>query len=145
MKKLFVLFIVAIAFSGCSRALEIKDSTPEPPEKLPSLALKVGDKMPDVSGLTYQREIPYSILDKTIIKVIRDNNPRTQDYSEFATVAYLVCDGEQLPKPFGIFMGTNDTLYLDPDFDGRINRVWTVPLPPISMTAPDCPAPSEKI
>ncbi|KKM71173.1 hypothetical protein LCGC14_1433360 [marine sediment metagenome] len=146
MKKLFLLFIMALVFSGCGRTMEIKDSALEPPEKLLPLALKVGDKMPDMSGTEVTEVLPWFNL------LLGKSGERhfTGLFGEAWTMeAFLYCDGELSEKPFGHYASVLDIVYLDPDMDGEIDEVvLDASKPPqatVGITAPDCPPPATDI
>ncbi|HEA65916.1 MAG TPA: hypothetical protein ENI07_03705, partial [Desulfobacterales bacterium] len=90
MKKLLVLFITALVFSCAGRAMEIKDSALEPPEKLLPPVLMVGDPMPDMSGTEVTDMLPWFnfLLGKS------GERHFTGLFGEAWTMeAFLFCDG----------------------------------------------------
>ena len=144
MKKLLVLFITTLVFSCSGRALEVTDSTLAPPEKLPSLTLKVGDGMPDTSGIETVEVFPWS---HSILGKGGEQHFKGDVDGIWTMEAFLYCDGKLLENPFGIYISELKVIYLDRDMDRIIDEVIVIGSRRMSIgkTAPDCPPPATKI
>ena len=144
MKKLLALFITTLVFSCSGRALEVTDSTLAPPEKLPALTLKVGDEMPDTSGIEIVEVFPWHHL---ILGRGGEQHFKGDVDGIWTMEAFLYCDGKLLENPFGIYISELKVIYLDGDMNREIDEVIMVGSKRISIgeTAPDCPLPATKI
>ena len=146
MRKLFISFVAILVFSGCGRTVGIKASMSEAPKVPPVLILKVGDKMPDMSGIEVTERLPWFnfLLGKS------GGLHYTGVFGEVWTMeAFLFCAGKLLEKPFGFYTSVLDIVYLDPDMDGKIDEVvLDASKPPratVGATAPNCPLPATDI
>lgn len=109
-----------------------------------AIALEFGDPMPEVSAFQVQSIRPWFWGSRRGIYIVRDNNPEdSDDLSEYAIAVYLVCDGAQLPLPYGILF--NSVLHLDVDYNGIIDSALATLPAGIGMLSPECPPPTVKL
>jgi len=106
---------------------------------LPAAAQEIGDKMPDIeNGIILAADTwIYQGIERGAYFLVDVDGDFQQDY----TSAHIICYEEISEKPFAIYNGKTQDLYIDSNMDGIVDYKLNLMGKPRAMgeDAPNCP------